>query len=150
MTNELLRLREWLQEAGITHVAMESTGVYWKPVFNLLEDHFEVILVNARHVKNVPGRKTDVQDSEWLCKLLRSGLVSGSFIPPRDIRELRDLTRHKRKLIQAVVAEKQKVEEGVGGCQYQAFVDRIGYLWGQWEENRRGVDQRGTGTRGDG
>jgi transposase len=111
MTNELLRLKEWLQEAGITHVAMESTGVYWKPVFNILEDNFEVILVNARHVKNVPGRKTDVQDSEWLCRLLRSGLVSGSFIPPRDIRELRDLTRHKRKLIQAITAEKQRVEK---------------------------------------
>jgi len=111
MTNDLLKLKGWLQESGITHVAMESTGVYWKPVFNILEDHFEVILVNARHVKNVPGRKTDVQDSEWLCKLLRSGLVSGSFIPPRDIRELRDLTRHKRKLIQAIVSEKQRVEK---------------------------------------
>jgi transposase len=111
VTNDLLRLKEWLCETGITHVAMESTGVYWKPVFNILEDHFEVILVNARHVKNVPGRKTDVQDSEWLCKLLRSGLVSGSFIPPRNIRELRDLTRHKRKLIQAMVAEKQRVEK---------------------------------------
>ena len=111
MTNDLLRLREWLQKNGITHVAMESTGVYWKPVFNILEDSFEVILVNARHVKNVPGRKTDVQDSEWLCKLLRSGLVKGSFIPPRDIRELRDLTRYKRKLIQTIVAEKQRVEK---------------------------------------
>ena len=111
MTNDLLRLKEWLQNNGITHVAMESTGVYWKPVFNILEDHFEVILVNARHVKNVPGRKTDVQDSEWLCRRLRSGLVSGSFIPPRDIRELRDLTRHKRKLIQAITAEKQRVEK---------------------------------------
>src|SRR5512139_913489 len=111
MTNDLLRLKQWLQKNGITHVAMESTGVYWKPVFNILEDGFEVILVNARHVKNVPGRKTDVQDSEWLCKLLRSGLVKGSFIPPRDIRELRDLTRYKRKLIQTIVAEKQRVEK---------------------------------------
>src|SRR4030042_1689712 len=80
-------------------------------VFNILEDEFEVILVNARHVKNVPGRKTDVQDSEWLCRLLRSGLLKGSFIPPRGIRELRDLTRYKRKLIQAIVAEKQRVEK---------------------------------------
>jgi len=111
MTNDLLRLKGWLQETGITHVAMESTGVYWKPVFNILEDYFEVILVNARHVKNVPGRKTDVQDSEWLCRLLRSGLLKGSFIPPRGIRELRDLTRYKRKLIQAIVAEKQRVEK---------------------------------------
>ena len=111
MTHDLLRLRGWLQEAGITHVAMESTGVYWKPAFNILEDHVEVILVNARHVKNVPGRKTDVQDSEWLCRLLRSGLLKGSFIPPRGIRELRDLTRYKRKLIQAISAEKQRVEK---------------------------------------
>jgi len=111
MTNDLLRLRAWLQENEVTHVAMESTGVYWKPVFNLLEDAFEVILVNARHVKHVPGRKTDVQDSEWLCKLLRSGLVRGSFIPPKPVRELRDLTRYKRKLIQTITAEKQRVEK---------------------------------------
>jgi transposase len=111
MTNDLLRLKEWIQKAGITHVAMESTGVYWKPVFNILEDNIEVILVNARHVKNVPGRKIDVQDSEWLCWLLRSGVVSGSFIPPCDIRELRDLTRHMRKLTQAMVAEKQRMEK---------------------------------------
>jgi transposase len=90
---------------------MESSGVYWKPVFNILEDTFDVILVNARHVKNVPGRKTDVQDSEWLCKLLRSGLVRGSFIPPKEVRELRDLTRYKRKLIQTITAEKQRVEK---------------------------------------
>jgi transposase len=70
MTNDLLQLKMWLKEHGVTHVAMESTGVYWKPIFNILEDAFEVILVNARHVRNVPGRKTDVKDSEWLCKLL--------------------------------------------------------------------------------
>ena len=81
MTNDLLRLKSWLKDNRIPHVAMESTGVYRKPVFNILEDAFEVILVNARRVKNVPGRKTDVKDSEWLCKLLRSGLVRGSFIP---------------------------------------------------------------------
>jgi transposase len=111
MTNDLMRLKKWLQDNGVTHVAMKSTGVYWKPVFNILEDSFEVLLVNARHVKNVPGRKTGVQDSEWLCKLLRSGLIRGSFIPPRHIRELRDLTRHKRKLIQVISSEKQRVEK---------------------------------------
>ncbi|MGD0237214.1 MAG: IS110 family transposase [Syntrophorhabdales bacterium] len=111
MTNDLLRLRAWLKENEVTHVAMESTGVYWKPVFNLLDDAFEVLLVNARHVKHVPGRKTDVLDSEWLCKLLRSGLVRGSFIPPKPVRELRDLTRYKRKLIQTITAEKQRVEK---------------------------------------
>ena len=111
MTNDLFRLKEWLKENRVTHVAMESTGVYWKPVFNVLEDSFKVMLVNARHVKNVPGRKTDVQDSEWLCKLLRSGLVRGSFIPPKPVRELRDLTRYKRKLIQTITSEKQRVEK---------------------------------------
>jgi transposase len=91
--------------------ANKCQGEKWKPVFDILEDHFEVILVNARHVKNVPGIKTDVQDSEWLCRLLRSGLLKGSFIPPRGIRELRDLTSYKRKLIQTIVAEKQRVEK---------------------------------------
>ena len=111
VTNDLLRLKAWLRDHHITHVAMESTGVYWKPIFNILEDTFDVILVNARHVKNVPGRKTDVLDAEWLCKLLRSGLVRGSFIPPKPVRELRDLTRYKRKLIQSITAEKQRVEK---------------------------------------
>jgi transposase len=111
MTNDLLRLKGWLKENRITHVAMESTGVYWKPVFNILEGSFDVILANARHVKNVPGRKTDADDSAWLCKLLRSGLIRGSFIPPKEVRELRDLARYKRKLIQAIVSEKQRVEK---------------------------------------
>jgi transposase len=111
MTNDLLRLKGWLSDQGITHVAMESTGVYWKPIFNILEDRFEVILVNARHIKNVPGRKTDVKDSEWLCKLLRNGLVKGSFVPPKEIRELRDLTRYRRKLVQAISSEKNRIQK---------------------------------------
>ena len=111
VTNELIRLRDWLKENGITHVAMESTGIYWKPVFNILEEDFEVILVNARHIKYVPGRKTDVSDSEWLCKLLRNGLLKGSFIPPQDMRELRDLTRYRKKLTQSVSAEKNRVQK---------------------------------------
>lgn len=111
MTGELLRLKEWLQGLGITHVAMESTGVYWKPIFNILEDGFEVILVNARHIKNVPGRKTDVKDCEWICKLLRCGLVKGSFIPEKDIRELRDLTRYRKKLVQAISSEKNRIQK---------------------------------------
>jgi transposase len=111
MTNDLKKLKEWLLSKGITHVAMESTGPYWKPIYNILEDSFEVMLVNARHIKNVPGRKTDVKDSEWLCKLLLNGLLKGSFIPPRDIRELRDLTRYKRKLTEAITAEKNRVQK---------------------------------------
>jgi transposase len=111
MTEDLMCLRDWLREKGVTHVAMESTGVYWKPVFNILEDDFEVCLVNARYVKHVPGRKTDVCDSEWLCRLLRAGLLRGSFIPPRDIRRLRDLTRYERKLTQTISAEKNRVQK---------------------------------------
>lgn len=111
MTGELYKMKEWLKGLGITHVAMESTGVYWKPIFNIVEDRFEVILVNARHIKNVPGRKTDVKDCEWICKLLRSGLLKGSFIPPRDIRELRDLTRYRRKLLDAKSAEKNRIQK---------------------------------------
>jgi len=113
-TGELLQLLTWLQGWGCTHVAMESTGVYWKPVYNILEDHVEVLLVNARHVKNVPGRKTDVSDAEWLAELLRHGLLRGSFVPPREQRKLRELTRQRSKLVEeraAVVNRLQKVLE---------------------------------------
>ena len=99
-TQELLRLRDWLQAAGCTHVAMEATGVYWKPVYNLLEDAFELLVVNAQHIKAVPGRKTDIKDAEWIADLLQHGLLRGSFIPPRPQRELRDLTRYRSSLVQ--------------------------------------------------
>src|SRR5256884_4411786 len=90
MTADLLGLRDWLKGLGVTHVAMEATGVYWKPVYYLLEDDFELLLVNAQHVKNVPGRKTDTQDAQWLCQLLECGLLRPSFVPPKPIRELRE------------------------------------------------------------
>ncbi len=115
MTNDLLKLKEWLKECGVTHVAMESTGVLWKPVYNLLEDEFNVAVVNAYHIKAVPGRKTDVKDAEWIAALLRHGLVRGSFIPDRAQRELRELVRYRRGLIQQradVVNRIQKVLEG--------------------------------------
>lgn len=105
MTADLLSLGDWLAELGVTHVAMESTGVYWKPVWNLLEDRFTLLLVNARHIKNVPGRKTDVIDCQWIAQLLQFGLLRGSFVPPVMIREARDLTRHRTQL----VAEKTRV-----------------------------------------
>jgi transposase len=114
-TPELLKLHDWLAEWGCTHVAMESTGDYWKPVFNLLEDNFEVLLVNAQHVKHVPGRKTDVCDAEWLAELLLHGLLKPSFIPPKPQRALRDLTRYRTKLVQErtrVVNRVQKLLEG--------------------------------------
>jgi transposase len=90
---------------------MESTSVYWKPVYNILEEDFEILLVNARHVKNVPGRKTDKADSRWLTKLLLSGLLKGSFIPPQDIREMRDLFRYRKKLTCQIVAEKNRLQK---------------------------------------
>lgn len=105
MTADLLALGDWLAELGVTHVAMESTGVYWKPVWNLLEERFVVLLVNAQHIKNVPGRKTDVIDCQWIAQLLQHGLLHGSFVPPLATRQARDLTRHRTQL----VAEKARV-----------------------------------------
>src|SRR5437899_7863531 len=105
MTADLLALRDWLQAHGVTHVAMESTGVYWKTVYYVLEDAFTVLVVNAAHMKNVPGRKTDVQDCAWIAQLLEHGLLRGSFVPPAPIRELRDLTRYRKAQIQERVAE---------------------------------------------
>jgi transposase len=111
MTNDLRNLSEWLKEYNVTSIAMESTGIYWKPIFNILEEDFDVILANAQHIKNVPGRKTDVQDAQWIAHLFRNGLISGSFIPPRDIRDLRDLTRTRRKLVGHMASEKNRVQK---------------------------------------
>ena len=108
-TRSLILLRDWLLKHGITHVAMESTGVYWKPVYNILGDHFTIMLVNPRHTKNVPGRKTDMNDSQWLAKLLVAGLLKHSFIPNRNIRELRDLVRYKTKLTNKISSEKNRM-----------------------------------------
>lgn len=98
-TAQVLALLEWLKAWDVTHVAMESTGVYWKPIWNLLEGHVELLLVNARHLKTVPGRKTDVKDSEWIAQLLQYGLLRGSFVPSPEVRQWRDLTRHRSKLM---------------------------------------------------
>jgi len=98
MTSDLLLLHDWLLANRVTHVAMESTGIYWKPIYNLLEGNFEVLLVNAAHLKAVPGKKTDVKDCEWIADLLAHGLLKGSFIPPEPIRDLRDLTRYRKSL----------------------------------------------------
>lgn len=106
-TSSLTELKEWLLSNGVTHVAMESTGVYWKPVYKVLEDGIpNVWIVNARHIKNVPGHKTDKMDSEWICKLLLAGLLKPSYIPPKEQRQLRDLTRYRNKLIQQIASEK--------------------------------------------
>jgi transposase len=108
---QLEGLRQWLLEKGCTHVVMESTGSYWKPIFNVLEGSLEVVLANARHVKNMPGRKTDRSDAYWLAHLLRHGLIAASFIPPREIRDLRDLTRRRRKLMAAGAQERNRVQK---------------------------------------
>lgn len=99
MTRDLMAMADWLASEGVTNVAMESTGVFWKPIFNILESHFTVLLVNARHLKQVPGRKSDVRDCQWIAQLLQCGLLKGSFIPSRPQRELRDLTRHRTQLV---------------------------------------------------
>jgi transposase len=100
MTTDLLALADWLQEQGCTHVAMESTGVYWRPVYNVLEGQCELLVVNAQHIKAVPGRKTDVKDAAWIAELLRHGLLRRSFIPSKPQRELRELTRYRSTLVQ--------------------------------------------------
>ncbi|WP_188634103.1 IS110 family transposase, partial [Lentibacillus kapialis] len=110
-TDGLLELNDWLSSFQVTDVVMESTGVYWKPVWNILESQFQLVLANAKHVKNVPGRKTDVKDAEWLAKLLRSGLIEGNFVPPEDIRNLRDLTRYRKKLINQRTAEQNRIHK---------------------------------------
>jgi len=116
-TSSLTELKEWLLTNGITHVAMESTGVYWKPVYKVLEGHgLRILIVNARHIKYVPGHKTDKADSGWICKLLLAGLLKPSYIPPREQRELRDLTRYRVKLIQHIASEKNRIMRIMEDC----------------------------------
>ncbi|TYR75169.1 IS110 family transposase [Rossellomorea vietnamensis] len=109
--NELLELQDWLAKHKITDVAMESTGVFWKPVWNILEGEFTLILANAQRIKNVPGRKTDISDAAWIAKLLRAGLIESSFVPPVEFRDLRDLTRYRRKLIGHATSEKNRIHK---------------------------------------
>lgn len=111
MTADVIALRDWLTAAGCTHVAMESTGVYWMPVYVLLEGHFDLVVGNATHIKNVPGRKTDVKDSEWIADLLRHGLIRRSFVPPQPLRELRELLRYRRKLVESQAAERNRLQK---------------------------------------
>jgi transposase len=116
MTDELLALSDWLTEAGGAHVVMESTGVSWKPVFNLLEDGFELLLVNARHVKAVPGRKTDARDCEWLANLLRHGLLRASFVPGWPQRKSRELTRCRTSLVRERTATANRLQKTLEGA----------------------------------
>lgn len=114
--DELVELREWLIEMRVTHLAMESTGEYWKPVYEVLEGAVKLVLVNAQHVKNVPGRKTDRQDAVWLARLLRHGLLQASFVPPQAIRDLRDFTRLRRKVIEMNARVQNRVQKVLEAC----------------------------------
>jgi transposase len=116
MTDDLLALADWLAAEGVTHVAMESTGVFWKPLFNLLEDRFQLLLVNARDIKQVPGRKTDVKDCEWIADLLRHGLLKASFVPDRPQRELRELVRYRTTLVRERSAEVNRLQKTLEGA----------------------------------
>ena len=116
MTDDLLALADWLTSAGVSHVALEATGVYWKPVWNLLEANFALVLANPQHIKAVPGRKTDVKDAEWIADLLRHGLLRGSFVPDRPQRELRELTRYRTALVRERTREVNRVQKTLEGA----------------------------------
>lgn len=135
MTPDLLALRDWLQAHGVTHVAMESTGVYWKPVYYVLEDTFTLLLINMHELKRVPGRKTDVKDSEWLAQLLECGLLKASFVPPPPIRELRDLTRYRVQQVRDQAQETNrlhKVLEDAGVKLSTVVSDVMGSVAARW------------------
>src|SRR4029450_6138566 len=116
MTEDLLALADWLAEAHCTHVAMESTGGYWKPIWNLLEDDFSLLLVNPRDIKAVPGRKTDITDAEWIADLLRHGLLRGSYVPDRPQRELREVTRYRTSLVRERTAQANRLQKTLEGA----------------------------------
>ncbi len=116
MTDDILHMIDWLQQAGCTHVAMESTGVYWKPIYNLCEGLLDVMVVNAQHIKAVPGRKTDVRDAEWIADLLQHGLLRASFIPPAPQRELRELTRYRTALLRERASEVNRIQKTLEGA----------------------------------
>ncbi len=155
MTADLLELADWLDAEGVRHAAMESTGIYWKPIWHILEGRFELMLVNAHHMKQVPGRKTDVKDAEWIAQLLQHGLLSPSFVPPPPIRDLRDLTRQRAQLVadKASVANRiHKTLEGANiklsgvatdilGVSGRAMIERI--IRGETDPERLAEEARG-------
>src|SRR3989475_10327191 len=110
-TPELLGLSDWLPAHGCTHVAMESSGVYWKPVWHVLEGHVELVLANAMHIRNIPGRKSDVNDATWIADLLAHGLIRSSFVPPAPVQELRDLTRTRKQLLRGIAQHPLRIQK---------------------------------------
>src|ERR1700738_2193199 len=117
MSEDLEAMAVWLEECAVTHVAMESTGVFWKPIYNVLEEHeFELLVVNAQHMKAIPGKKTDVKDAEWIADLLRHGLLKPSFVPSRAQRELRELVRYRKSLVRERSAESNRIQKVLEGA----------------------------------
>ena len=143
MTVELLALGDWLSLHEVVHVAMASTGVLWRPLFNVLEEGRTLLLVDAQHIKAVPGRKTDVKDSEWLADLLRHGLVRPSFIPPPPIRVLRDLTRYRKKLVELRTQEINRVHKVLETATMKLGAVRSQCRRGQWPTHAPGHQARG-------
>jgi transposase len=142
-TSALQEMADWFTAEGVTDIVMEATGPYWKPVWYVLEDRtFELTLVNAQHVKILPGRKSDVLDAEWLAELLEHGLLRGSFVPPPAIRELRDLTRYRKRLVQAHTAECQRIQKTPGGRRHQAGLGRLRRARGLRTRHAARVDRR--------
>src|ERR1700761_4968056 len=125
-TRGLVELSAWLSEAKVTHVAMEATGIYWKPVWHVLCRDFKLILANASHIRNVPGRKSDANDATWIADLLAHGLIRASFVPPQPIQELRDLIRTRRELTREIVRHTQRIQATLES-QYQADLSHLGY-----------------------
>jgi len=131
LADDLLMLRRWVEEADCRYVAMESTGIYWQPIYETLEDcsggEIVLLVVNARHMKNVPGKKTDIRDAEWIATLLRAGLLNGSFIPAKEIRELRHLTRYRKSIISDITAQKNRIEKFLqsSGFRLSSFMSDI-------------------------
>jgi transposase len=129
--NDLLQLRTWLESENCCHVAMESTGVYWFPIYDVLEDacngKMEIIVANARHMKNVPGKKTDIKDAEWIASLLRAGLLASSFIPPREVRELRQFTRYRKTIVEDIGTQKNRIGKSLqqAGFKLSTFLSDI-------------------------
>ena len=128
-TAELLKLGDWLRQAGCTHVAMEATGVYWKPVWHMLEGEFDLLLANPAHIRNVPGRKSDINDATWTADLLAHGLIRASLVPPGPIQELRDLTRTRKQLMREIAQHKQRNSEGARRRQRQIGLSGVGRIW---------------------
>jgi transposase len=140
-TAELLALGDWLRQAGCTHVAMEATGIYWKPVWHILESELELLLANPAHIRNVPGRKSDVNDATWIADLLAHGLLRASLVPPGPIQELRDLTRTRKQLVREIGQHKQRIQ-GARRCQCEAGVGGFRPVRREWPPHAQSTECR--------